>query len=450
MSSKSRVQSRFAGMTLVGLVAAAGWFLSVETRRMDLTVASETAVRRPTGEPQLVSVEPLPALEGQICEWAPASASTTLLASLQQEGASRTAPASGSTAGTQTSREVERAPVRVIRDTFPTYSAVAVDPIRNEIVLQDENLFQIMVYDRMANTPPSASMTEPKRVIGGNKTRMEFNCGLYIDPKSGDIYSVNNDTMDTLVIFSREAKGNVPPDRELYTPHGTYGIAVDEQKQELFLTVEHTNAVVVYRKLAQRDEQPLRILQGEHTGLEDPHGIAVDTRSQFLFVTNHGNARNRERGGRFEPPSITVYPLGASGDTAPVRVIQGARTRLNWPAQLSVDEEHQELFVANDADDSVLVFRTTDSGDVAPARILRGPQTGLKNPTGVFVDTANQEIVVSNMGNHSATVYPRTASGDVAPLRTIRNSPQGKLALAIGNPGAAGYDSKREEILVPN
>ncbi|OFW36410.1 MAG: hypothetical protein A3J28_07110 [Acidobacteria bacterium RIFCSPLOWO2_12_FULL_60_22] len=407
-------------------------------------------MRRPTGEPQLVSVEPLPALEGQICEWAPASAGTTLLGSLQQEGASRPPPASGSTAGTQTSREVERAPVRVIRDTFPTYSAVAVDPIRNEIVLQDENLFQIMVYDRMANTPPSASMTEPKRVIGGNKTRMEFNCGLYIDPKSGDIYSVNNDTMDTLVIFSREAKGNVPPDRELYTPHGTYGIAVDEQKQELFLTVEHTNAVVVYRKLAQRDEQPLRILQGEHTGLEDPHGIAVDTRSQFLFVTNHGNARNRERGGRFEPPSITVYPLGASGDTAPVRVIQGARTRLNWPAQLSVDEEHQELFVANDADDSVLVFRTTDSGDVAPARILRGPQTGLKNPTGVFVDTANQEIVVSNMGNHSATVYPRTASGDVAPLRTIRNSPQGKLALAIGNPGAAGYDSKREEILVPN
>ena len=448
MSSKSRVQSRFAALTLLGLVAAAGWFWSVETRRMGLTVASETAVRRPTGEPQLVSVEPLPAMEGQICEWAPASAGTTLLASLQQEGTTRTAPASGSTAGTQTSREVERAPVRVIRDTFPTYSAVAVDPIRNEIVLQDENLFQIMVYDRMANTPPSASMTEPKRVIGGNKTRMEFNCGLYIDPKSGDIYSVNNDTMDTLVIFSREAKGNVPPDRELYTPHGTYGIAVDEQKQELFLTVEHTNAVVVYRKLAQRDEQPLRILQGEHTGLEDPHGIAVDTRSQFLFVTNHGNAR--QGGGRFEPPSITVYPLGATGDTAPLRVIEGLQTRLNWPAQLSVDEEHQELFVANDADDSVLVFRVTDSGDVAPTRILRGPQTGLKNPTGVFVDTANQEIVVSNMGNHSATVYPRTAHGDVAPLRTIRNSPQGKLALAIGNPGAAGYDSKREEILVPN
>lgn len=54
------------------------------------------------------------------------------------------------------------------------------------------------------------------------------------------------------------------------------------------------------------------------------------------------------------------------------------------------------------------------------------------------------------MGNHTATVYRRTASGNVAPLRTIRSAPLGKLALAIGNPGAVGYDSKREEILVPN
>ena len=54
------------------------------------------------------------------------------------------------------------------------------------------------------------------------------------------------------------------------------------------------------------------------------------------------------------------------------------------------------------------------------------------------------------MGNHSATVYPRAANGDVTPLRTIRSAPAGKLALAIGNPGAAAYDTKREEILVPN
>jgi len=51
----------------------------------------------------------------------------------------------------------------------------------------------------------------------------------YIDPVTGDIYAVNNDTVDSLVIFSRKAVADVTPDRELHTPHGTFGIAVDEE-----------------------------------------------------------------------------------------------------------------------------------------------------------------------------------------------------------------------------
>lgn len=109
-----------------------------------------------------------------------------------------------------------------------------------------------------------------------------------------------------------------------------------------------------------------------------------------------------------------------------------------------------DLFVANDVGDSILVFRISDDGNVAPTRVIQGPHTGLKNPIGVFADTKNQELWAANMGNHRATVYPLKADGDVAPLRTIRSAAPDKLALAIGNPGAVAYDSKREEILVPN
>ncbi|MBI4463887.1 MAG: hypothetical protein HY647_04205, partial [Acidobacteria bacterium] len=338
------------------------------------------------------------------------------------------------------------------RDTYPTYSALAVDPNSNEVFLQDENLFGLKVFNRTDNTPPSASFTEPKRILAGLNTKLEFNCALYIDPQSGDIYSVANDTVDTTVIFPREAKGNVNPKREIQTPHGTWGIAVDEEKQELYLTVQHSNQVIVYRKMAEGKEKPLRTLQGDRTQLEDPHGIALDTRNQWMFVVNHGNARTTAMPGtgRFEPPSITVYPLNASGDTAPIRIIEGPKTQLNWPAHLSIHPERGDLYVANDSGNSILVFRETDSGDVAPTRVIQGPKTGLLNPTGVFVETKNQELWVSNMGNHSATVYPLTANGDVAPLRTIRSAPQGKVALAIGNPGGATYDSKRDQILVPN
>ena len=432
------------------VAAAAAWVLFAGgAEQQELTDASKAALRKATGQPQLVSVEPYPMADGDMCQWMPASASTTLLAALRQQrleaGASAAAGAGGS------SIDVDREPVRVIRDTSPTYSAVGVNLNTNEVFLQDENLFGLMVFDRLTNTPPSARFSEPKRRLRGHNTRLEFNCSLYIDPQSGDIYSVNNDMVDRMVVFPSNAEGDMAPMRQLHTPHRTFGIAVDEEAEELYLTIQHPPQVVVYRKTAEGEDLPLRILRGDRTQLEDAHGIAIDTKNNWMFVSNHGAIASKGgRGGQFKPPAITVYPLQAKGDTAPLRVIEGPRTRLNWPALIALDQESGDLYVANDMDHSILVFQATDSGDVAPTRVIKGPKTGILNPTSIFLDTKNGELWVSNMGNHSATVYPLTANGDVAPLRTIRSAPAGKLAQMIGNPGGVGYDTKREEILVPN
>ena len=89
-------------------------------------------------------------------------------------------------------------------------------------------------------------------------------------------------------------------------------------------------------------------------------------------------------------------------------------------------------------------------GDVAPSRIIKGPQTRLTYPVGVFVDSKNKEVWVSNIGNSTATVYPLMANGDVPPLRMIRSAEENKESLRFGKTTALVYDSKREEILVPN
>ncbi len=375
---------------------------------------------------------------------------------------------------------IDRPAAREIKDPNPSFSAVAVDVVRDEIVLQDESLEQITVYDRLANTPPNATMTEPKRVIGGPLTNIEMNCGIYVDPGSGDIYSVNGDTNNVMSVFSREARGNVEADRALHTPHRTLGIVVDEEAQELFITLNHAPAVVVYRKMASGEDAPIRILEGDKTQLSDLNGIAIDTKNQVMFVSNRGaTARNRnnegwsralkegeltwdipEQGdswknfipgsGEFAPPAITVYPLKANGDVPPLRVIQGPLTQLNWPAHISMDMEHQELFVTNVVTDEILVFSATANGNVAPVRILKGPRTNLDKPHGVFVDVKNDEIVVANFGNHAATVYRRTASGDTAPIRTIRAAPVNTPAAMMGNIGELNYDTKRDQILAPN
>ena len=459
---KRHQQNRILILGSLGVFALAAWIL--------LAGAPAFTSLPQGGGPRLVAIEPLPEMDmsGEMCQWMPVSASEqeALFALLQQPAAPPTAASMNADDGPRMT--IERPPLRVIKDPYPTYSAVAVDMVNNEIVLQDENLFQIMAYDRMTNTPPSATMSEPKRVIGGHNTNMEFNCGLYIDPKNGDIYSVNNDTLNTLVIFSREKRGDVPPTRELETPHGTYGIAVDEGAEEMFLTVQHASSVVVYRKYAQGEEKPIRTIVGNKTMMADPHGIALDTKNGWMFVVNYGNYAAYREGeersggggsggtgrvpgsGKFFPPSITVYPIKANGDVAPIRTIQGPKTQMNWPGHMAVDETTGMLYVANDGGNSVLAFKVTDGGDVAPARVIKGPRTGIKNPTGVFVDTKNKEIVVANMGNHQATVYDLTANGDVPPKRVIRAAPADHPALQIGNPGAVAYDTKRDEILVPN
>ena len=366
----------------------------------------------------------------------------------------------------------KRPPIRVIKDRYSSLSAVAVDGVNDEVIATDESLFQLLAYNRLDNTPASATLTEPKRIVSGSKTDIEFQCGLYVDPKSGDTYVVNNDTIDTLIIFSHNAKGNVPPDRALKTPHGTFGIAMDEDKKELFLTSQHANAVIVFSKMAANEEAPIRLIQGDHTGLTDPHGMAIDTKRKLMFVANYGSFHSKDpkaevvrRGktkanwpletdvpgsGRILPPSITVHALNASGDAAPLRVITGPKTQLNWATAVALNVEPGELFVANDMGDSILVFRETDEGNVAPIRVIKGAKTGIKNPTGVFVDAKSSELWVANFGNHTLTVYPAAAAGDVAPLRTIRSAPTGTPALMIGNPGSVTYDSKRQEILVPN
>jgi hypothetical protein len=343
---------------------------------------------------------------------------------------------------------------RTIADNYPIYTAIGVNLQTDEVILQDNNLWSTRVFSRLDNTPPNARVTEEKRVIAGQQTEIQFNNGIYIDQANGDIYSVESDTGDKMVVFAKDANRNVVPKRILHTPHRVYSISVDEVRKELYVTVEYPPEVVVYRKEASGDEPPLRRIQGDRTHLEAPHGIAVDAKNQLLFVNNWGAATSfRNPGtGKFNPPSINIYALDASGDTPPLRVIQGDKTQMNWPGNMMLHPDTGELYIANDVGQSVLVFGglTYVRGNVPPTRVLKGDKTGLNYPTGVFVDTKNQELWVSNLGNASAMSYPLMANGNVAPLRVIRSAPLGHVSLTFGRTAAVAYDANREEILVPN
>ena len=112
--------------------------------------------------------------------------------------------------------DVTRPSLRTIQDTDSIYTAVAVDTRSNEVYLQDNNKWGINVFNRLENTPARAARSEPKRVINGPNTQLQFNSAIYIDPNNGDIYSVENDTGDSIVVFAHNSNGNVEPVRELH------------------------------------------------------------------------------------------------------------------------------------------------------------------------------------------------------------------------------------------
>src|SRR5262245_10296360 len=337
--------------------------------------------------------------------------------------------------------------------------------------MSDPNRHALWSYDRLAASK-GREQVEPLTGIRGPSTGMMFVAAVTIDREAQEIYTVDNDIGDRMMVFPYDGNGNLKPKRVLDVPHQAWGLSISPERNELAISVESSRQIVVYRKTAEGHEQPLRILRGPKTGLGDPHGVFLDGVNNELVVANHGNQGGREPapgdapprqrgqrggsppppfvGGRFDEPSITVYPGDAKGDIAPIRKIQGPKTGLNWPMAIDVDRTHNEIVVANNGDSSIRIFKRTDTGDVAPARIIKGPRTGVVGPMGVAFDVKNSEIWVANYGDHSALVFPINATGNVAPKRIIRNAPQGSPTVGFGNPGAVAYDSKRDEILVPN
>jgi len=365
-------------------------------------------------------------------------------------------------------------PLRMVVDPYPSFNGVVVDTTNDMVMMSDTNRKSLLLYDRTAGSATSKDAALPRQQIMGPDTGVGFVAGVAMDPAHRELFTVNNDVEDRLVVFDYDARGNVKPKRLLYVPHQSWGIAFAPRRDVLALSVQTPNMFVVFKRDAKKFDAPLRSVRGPKTQMADPHGIYFDETHNELVVANHGNFRpgelitsytaydaresrqertggdkiNEGARGRFLASSVTVFDGDANGDVAPLRVIQGPLSQIDWPMGIAVDEVNDEIIVANNGDNSVLVFPRVASGDVPPARVIRGPLTGVKGPMGVAV--AKNEIYVANFGDHTALVFPRLAAGNVRPRRIIRNAPAGKETSGFGNPYAVAYDTKRQEILVPN
>ena len=167
--------------------------------------------------------------------------------------------------------------------------------------------------------------------------------------------------------------------------------------------------------MANGNTAPVRVIEGGKTRLaRTSHAIAFDDRNDEIVVPNPF------------AEAVLFFRGSASGDEAPVRAIQGPRTLLEDNDELALDTVHGEVIVPTRQ--AILVFSRLANGDVAPLRIIAGPKTRLNRARGIAVDPINNIIAVGNRDPNGILIFNRTDQGDVAPRRIIAGPKTGIYA----------------------
>jgi DNA-binding beta-propeller fold protein YncE len=345
-------------------------------------------------------------------------------------------------------------PCRENADHYPEFNGLAVDPENGLLVASDTNLKSLLVYRLTDAAANSSEVTRPMAWVRGPNTQVSYAAGVAVDPVRHVFCASENDVGDDVACFPYDAKGDYHA-AAVAVPHGAYGVGFSQRRKEMAVAIEHNEQIAIYRTGATGAPHPLREIRGIKTQMADPHGLYWDDVNREIAVVNHGNwsrgywDADYSGGGRYLPPSITVFADDAKGDVKPKRVIQGSNTNLDWPSGIAVDTVHNEIAVANTGSHSVLIFKRTADGNVRPLRELEGPRTGITVPMGVAFDPVRNTLWVANFG-HTILVFDRTAKGNTPAEGIIRNAPRGTVASRFGNPFSLAYDSKRDELLVPN
>ncbi|MGD0290937.1 MAG: NHL repeat-containing protein [Candidatus Binataceae bacterium] len=283
----------------------------------------------------------------------------------------------------------------------------------------------------------------PIVTISGAATGLSFPIGIALDA-NGNIYVANSETANTksylpsVTVYAAGSTGNAPPiaiiagaNTGLSYPQG---LAVDSSGN-LYAEGYVSGvgySVNVYAAGSDGNVSPIARIAGADTGLTGFTGIVVDS-SGHLYVSN-------ENGGPTGHGSITVYPTGSSGDTAPIATITSNFTGLDYASGLALDSAGN-IHVTNEFGSagqtgSVAIYPAGSYAIGPPAATIAGDQTGLYYPYGIALDSSGNISVLN--GDNAITEYPAGSAGNVTPNATITIDSSGNTnptGIAMGASG---------------
>ena len=222
------------------------------------------------------------------------------------------------------------------------------------------------------------------------------------------------------------------------TPATAAPAPIDKSALSTALFVANSgNYVTVYPLGANGDVAPIASIDGGATGLSSPMSIALDPRGNIYVLNDQGNPSPFA--------TITVYPAGSNGNVDPIATINGPNTGLKSSKSVAVDSAGK-IYTASlestfGCDANISVFHALSNGNVNPVATICGDDTHVSNPFGVAVDSSRNIYTISA----AILVFAPGSNGDSPPIRTISGPNTG-----LTSPDAIALDSHNNIYVTSN
>lgn len=218
---------------------------------------------------------------------------------------------------------------------------------------------------------------------------------------------VTSPLAQAILVFRGGANGEEPPIRVIQGPHtqilgtaycGNDKVSIDPVNNEILLPLASgqggcgggdADGVLVFDREANGDVAPKRVLKGPDTQITSPSPVAVDPVHNLLLV-NKGD-------------SMLIFDRTASGNAKPKAIIQGQNSQMSRIDTFAVYPQ-KGWIIGGCAGGSICAWNITDNGDVAPRwRIPVQQLTGYR-ASGLALDPAHKEILLSAAGQRERPV----------------------------------------------
>ncbi len=215
------------------------------------------------------------------------------------------------------------------------------DAIHDEIVVPNQFGQAILIFRGDADGEDA-----PIRVIQGSLTQLKRPDRVDIDPIHNEILIPED---DKLLVFPREANGNVAPKRVLSSTGNTLGESNVDPIRNLLVVGGTTrvngrreDALLTFRRTDQGDVKPRSIITGPKSRFDSGARMAINAVRGLAFGTIRGNSVSSDES------FVGVWNyVEDNGDAPPRWTIGGPKGMLRQPRGVTLDPKNKTLIVSD-------------------------------------------------------------------------------------------------------